>query len=108
MDRRLELQKLLEDIMRDSNDYEIKRNVYFQPPESIKIEYPAIVYSLNQIDNVFADDIAYMQTVGYQITIIDRNPDSPIVWKLSLLPKCHFVRHYKADNLNHWVFIINY
>ena len=27
------------------------KNVYFQPPESLKLNYPAIVYSLSNISN---------------------------------------------------------
>lgn len=101
MGSRLELQKLLESILGS-------RNVYYQPPESIKIKYPAIIYSRNNIDNNFADDIVYMQNHTYQIIVIDANPDSEIVDKISKLPMCRYNRHYTSDNLNHDVFILNY
>ena len=101
MGSRLELQKLLETILGS-------RNVYYQPPESIKIKYPAIIYSRNNIDNNFADDIVYMQNHTYQIIVIDANPDSEIVNKISKLPMCRYNRHYTSDNLNHDVFILNY
>lgn len=101
MGSRLELQKLLESILGS-------RNVYYQPPESIKIKYPAIIYSRNYIDNNFADDIVYMQNHTYQIIVIDANPDSEIVNKISKLPMCRYNRHYTSDNLNHDVFILNY
>ena len=101
MGSRLELQNLLESILGS-------RNVYYQPPESIKIKYPAIIYSRNYIDNNFADDIVYMQNHTYQIIVIDANPDSEIVNKISKLPMCRYDRHYTSDNLNHDVFILNY
>ena len=101
MGSRLELQNLLESILGS-------RNVYYQPPESIKIKYPAIIYSRNDIDNNFADDIVYMQNHTYQIIVIDANPDSEIVDKISKLPMCRYNRHYTSDNLNHNVFILNY
>lgn len=101
MGSRLELQNLLESILGS-------RNVYYQPPESIKIKYPAIIYSRNNIDNNFADDIVYMQNRTYQIIVIDANPDSEIVNKISKLPMCRYNRHYTSDNLNHDVFILNY
>ena len=101
MGNRLELQNLLESILGS-------RNVYYQPPESIKIKYPAIIYSRNNIDNNFADDIVYMQNHTYQIIVIDANPDSEIVNKISKLPMCRYNRHYTSDNLNHDVFILNY
>lgn len=101
MGTRLELQSLLENIIES-------RNVYYQPPESVKIKYPAIVYSREDIDNVFADDLVYTQNHVYQLTVIDPNPDSEIVNKVSKLPMCRFNRHFKSDNLNHDVFILNY
>lgn len=83
------------------------RNVYFQPPESIKMKYPAIVYSRSDILNDFADDIQYMTSKEYLITVIDKDPDSEIPDKISKLPLCRYDRHYIADNLNHDVFTIN-
>lgn len=84
------------------------RQVYFQPPESVKMKYPAIVYSRNRIDNEHADDGVYIQSPSYLVTVIDKNPDSEIVENISLLPRCRFDRHYISDNLNHDVFTIYY
>ena len=82
------------------------RNVFFQPPESVKMEYPAIVYSRSDIRNVFANDAVYSQDRAYEVTVIDADPDSEIIKNLSLLPYCRFNRHFKANNLNHDVFTI--
>lgn len=82
------------------------RHVYYQPPESVKMEYPAIVYSRNSIENTFAENSVYKQDRQYQIIVIDKDPDSEIVAAISKLPMCQFVRHYEADNLNHDVFTI--
>ena len=84
------------------------RHVYYQPPESIKMIYPAIVYSRSDIVNRLADDSVYMQSYEYEITVIDENPDSEIVKQISMLPKCRFNRHYVSDNLNHDTFTIYY
>lgn len=84
------------------------RNVYFQPPENIKMNYPAIVYSRNDIDNRFANNGVYLQDHSYQVIVVDPDPDSEIVDKLSLYPMSRFDRHYVADNLNHDVFTIFY
>lgn len=106
MNKRLELHEKLCSIvnMDDSGD----RHVYYQPPESIKMKYPAIVYSRENIQNDFADDEVYKQSYSYQVTVIDKNPDSEIVDKVSLLPMCRHDRHFKSDNLNHDVFTIFY
>lgn len=99
MPSRLELQTLLEEILGS-------RNVYFQPPESVKMNYPAIVYSLDSIENSFANDGVYSSKKRYLVTVIDKDPDSPIVDKIIVLPTCRFNRHFQSDNLNHYIFIL--
>ena len=81
-------------------------NVYFQPPASIRMIYPAIVYKRARIDNHYADNYSYIQNVGYEVTVIDRDPDSIIVEMVAQLPKCRYGRHFKADDLNHDTFYI--
>ena len=99
MNNRIELQSLLEDVLGS-------RQVYFQPPANVAMKYPAIVYSRNRIDNTHANDEIYKQEISYSVTVIDQNPDSEIVAKVSRLPMCRFDRHYKSDNLNHDVFTL--
>lgn len=101
MSSRLELQTLLEGILGS-------RNVYFQPPESVKMKYPAIVYGLEDIENTFANDGVYLSKRKYLITVIDEDPDSPIVGRVASLPSCRFNRHFESDNLNHDVFILQF
>lgn len=99
METRLELHDILCGILGTSH-------VYFQPPESVKMQYPAIVYSRDDIENEHANNGVYIQSTAYQVIVIDRDPDSDIVKKVSMLPKCSFDRHYNSDNLNHDVFTI--
>lgn len=101
MGNRLDLQALFEALLGS-------RNVYFQPPASVKMQYPAIVYSRSNIVNHHADDSVYRQLPVYEVTVIDRDPDSDIMWKVSRLPHCSFDRHYTVDNLNHDVFTLYY
>lgn len=84
------------------------RNVYFQPPASVSMKYPAIVYSRENIRTNHAENNPYMQTTAYSVTVIDHDPDSEIVSKLAQFPKCQFSRHFTSDNLNHDVFTIYY
>lgn len=99
MDGRLNLQAKLELLLGS-------RNVYFQPSTSVELKYPAIVYSRSNIPNRYANGAVYKQDDCYEVTVIDKDPDSPIVRKVSRLPKCRFNRHFKADNLNHDVFTL--
>lgn len=101
MDNRPNLQKLLEGVIGN-------RNVYFQPPPSLRMLYPAIVYSRIAIDNSYADNSPYLQGVAYKLVVIDEDPDSAIVKKVSKLPMCKFNSHYVSDNLNHDAFTIYY
>lgn len=99
--RREQLGKLLRGILGSSE-------VYFQRPESKKMNYPAIVYELSDIRSLYADDGVYLSRRQYSLTLIDKDPDSPLVEKITALPTCRFDRHYRADNLNHWVFTLHY
>lgn len=99
MASRLELQTRLEELLGSPN-------VYYQPPASIHMEYPAIVYSRQNIDNVYANDGVYVQTDVYEVVVIDKNPDSEFVKKLARLSYARYDRHYTADNLNHDVFTL--
>lgn len=81
-------------------------NVYFQPPASVKMQYPAIVYSLKNIEKNFANNLSYIVTDGYEVILIDKNPDSIYIKKILGLPYCGFDRYYTSDNLNHFVFTI--
>lgn len=83
-------------------------NVYYQPPASFKMLYPCIKYSRSRVDIKRADNVMYSSQIGYQVTVIDPNPDSLIPGKILSLPLCSFDRHFTADNLNHDVFNLYY
>lgn len=99
MRSREELQSKFEEILGTSD-------VYFQPPPNIKMTYPAIVFRRKKIKPIFANNSVYITQTAYEATVIDKNPDSKIVEKVSKLPCCEHMRHFKADNLNHDVFTI--
>lgn len=101
MSSRIGLQTVLEEILGSES-------VYFQPPMSIKMKYPAIVYGLEDIENSFANDGVYSSKRKYLVTVIDENPDSQIVDKVASMPTCRYNRHFESDNLNHDVFILHY
>lgn len=83
-------------------------NVYFQPPESKKIQYPCITYSLINIPEKYADNENYVSHYCYQVTLIDQDPDNDTVDKLKKLRYSKFVRHFSTQGLNHYVFNITY
>ena len=83
-------------------------NVYYQIPSNMKMKYPAVKYERGRIDNNHADNIVYSQNTSYTITVISKNPDEPIVEKISKIPTCEYDRDYIIDNLYHTVFKIYY
>lgn len=94
---RLELQALLVSLLGSNN-------VYFQPPPSLNMSYPCIVYKRDYQDSDFANNKPYKHKKRYLVTVIDRDPDSDIPDKVRELPMCVYDRFYTADNLNHDVF----
>lgn len=106
-DRRLELQAKLEQILGSSN-------VYFEPPTSTRMRYPAIVYSRNDLRIHHADNHLYVGKVAYQVTYISDDPDAGaysgnnVFERLAELPLCRFSRHYTMDNLHHDTFNLYY
>lgn len=81
-------------------------NVYFQPPPTFQMKYPCIVYSRDDVETKFAGNLPYARDKRYQVTVIDKNPDSVIPDKIGALRECVFDRFYTADNLNHDVFTL--
>lgn len=78
--------------------------VYFQPPPSIQMKYPCIIYSRDAANTDFADNHPYRYLKRYQVTVVDQNPDSDIPGKIAGLPMCIFDRFYTAEDLNHDVY----
>lgn len=101
MGQRIKLQALLEEILGS-------RNVYFQPPTNLKMSYPCIVYSLSSVDANHADNRPYTLFDRYSIEIIDKNPDSLIPRKIASLPTASFDRIFVYENLNHFVYTLQY
>jgi len=96
---RQELQDILESIT---------GNVYFQPPATFQMKYPCIVYALDDMNTKFADNVPYAIDKRYQVTVIDRNPDTAIPDAVALLAKCRFDRYFPNEGLNNYVFQLYY
>ena len=98
MKSRLELSEIL---------HTLADNVYFQPTTGTKIKYPCIIYERASGVNIPADNLSYLYTKSYDVTVIDKNPDSEIPDKVrEAFQMCTFERHFVTDNLNHDVFLI--
>lgn len=99
VEARQRMQQLLQDVLETNH-------VYYQPPETIRMTYPAIVYELASLRNLRANDGKYLTHYIYKVTLISRDPDTPIFDRLDALEKASFSTSYKVDNLNHFSFTI--
>lgn len=94
MGTRLELQSKLEELLGSEN-------VYYQSPPSSGMSYTAILYSKENIDSRYADNRKYKTRIRYNLIVIAKRPDDPVIDKLLELPYCSYDRRYKSDNLYH-------
>ena len=84
-------------------------NVYFQPPPSITMKYPCIIYNKTGRNRHFADDVIYLSQQGYQITVIDANPDSTVAEDIEAhFQYCGIGQYFTADKLNHTTLSLYY
>lgn len=97
MDRRLQLQALLSGIPGVAK-------AYFQAPPATMMVYPCIVYALDNRLSDFANNNPYRNSKRYQVTVIDKDPDSKIPDAIAAMPLSSFAQRFTANNLHHEVF----
>lgn len=97
MDKRLQLHEIFLSIPG-------VKEAYFQPPSTLDLVYPCIIYSRKKNNTDFANDKPYNHHTAYQVIVIDEDPDSGIPMVIASMPMSSFDRHYTADNLNHDVY----
>ena len=99
--RRLELHEILCDILGT-------RNVYYDSPASVQMNYDAIRYKLSKIDSRNANNKKYTSTRCYEAILISRKPDPDALEKLLTLSYTSMGTPYVADNLHHYPITIYY
>lgn len=100
---RLHMQGVLEKVMEDAGE---APHVYFQPPESMKMVYPCIVYHMPSIDTIYSNNLPYGHIVEFNVKYITRDPTSKVPRKLLSLPQNRFDTYYTAENLHHYAYTI--
>lgn len=84
-------------------------SVYFNPPESVRMNYDAIRYELAGKDIKRANNGVYKLTNQYDGVVISEDPDCEVPDKvLTHFEMCDFGRPYVADNLYHFPFTLYY
>lgn len=102
MDNRIQLNSLLKTLVGTPN-------VYFQPPASISLSYPCVIYNIGNGDAKFANNKLYKYDYKYELIFIYKKPNNEIIEKvLNELSMCKLDRTYVVDNLNHYAFSVYY
>ena len=101
---RLDLHNIFIDIL-GTKGQEISR-VYFQPPASVEMEYPCIIYKRSNRKNFFSGDRIYLGMNQYSVTVVDEDPDSLIPSEIAKLRYCSFSTHFTVDGLNQDVYTL--
>lgn len=106
IDRRLKLDRELRGLLQDTLDC---GQIYYQPPENVRMQYPAIVYKQNTMNVRYANDRSYHIRDEYQVIAISDDPESPLPRAIQEhFSLCAPGRKYMADNLYHFPFTIYY
>ena len=102
MASRLSLQDELETLLGSEN-------VYFQPPESLRMNYPCIRYELSRATQFRASNRNYATHKSYVVYHIYKDPDEDLINTfLNSFQMCEHNRHYTSDGLYHDVYTIFY
>ena len=83
------------------------KKVYFQPPSSVYLEYPCIIFELSNFSSHHANNNIYLDWPRFTVTVISKDPESCIPEKLKNIRgdfRTRFDRFFTFDNLNHWVY----
>lgn len=100
--RRLELHEELKSVIESSN-------VKFQPPASVKLTYPCLLYSKSNVYANYANNLVYRSMDRYEIVIIGLDPDMDWAYRIMKhFAMCSFDRRYVKDNLYHDVLTLYY
>lgn len=78
-------------------------NLYYQPPEGKELKYPCIIYNMDDMDKLFANNNPYNIKKRYKVMVIDRDPLSPISDNVAMLPTSSWVTGYTSNDLNHFI-----
>ena len=106
MDRRLKLDQELRDLQQEILGYQ---HTYFEPPESVRMKYDAVVYQRTGYDTVKANDRNYIVHDQYQVMVISRDAETPLPKAiLKHFSYCSPGRPTVTDNLYHFPFTIYY
>lgn len=105
-DRRLKFDAILRDLQISTLGYQ---HTYFEPTESTRMEYDAVVYSKTTYNVKRADNKGYIVRPAWFVIIISRDPETPLPRAFQeFFMYCSPGKFFSKDNLYHYPFTIVY
>ena len=81
--------------------------VYYQPSAGSTIQYPCVVYHLDDIQKLNADNVTYRLKHRYSVTYMTtRSPNQQIIDELTSMPLTKFNTRFINENVYHTVFTV--
>lgn len=105
LNRRITFDKKLRQILQDNG---LDVNIYFEPPRSISVKTPNILYKLDRSKPIYGDNKAYVDIAEYTVIFRTKEPCCIIHNDLLKLGQSSFVSKYTKDGLNHYQYKIYY
>lgn len=85
------------------------RNVYYNPPESIRMKYPCIRYTKAKPKTIKANNERYLRMECYTVTVMSTDPENDIADLLmDHFQYAEYDRPYNSDGIAHDVLTIYY
>lgn len=98
--------KSRESVLRKLKD-NVTPNIYFTPPDSVVLKYPACVVTREDIDVLKANNKIYNANIAYKVVYISREEGDDIFLKvMNLFDHSAFRTEYKYNGLYHKVFVV--
>lgn len=98
------IQDILSGVMEECGE---EPHVYFQPPESIKLVYPCIIYHISNIDTLYSSNLPYAHFISFETKYISKDSTSKVPNRLLKLPRSRFNTYYTAEKLHHYSYTIS-
>lgn len=104
MSKRMLIRSILNDSISKTNE---SYKLFYNPTDNTTLTYPCVLYKRSGITQRHADNLGYHSSEEYQVTIIDKRVDSPLIDVLLTNQYCRYVNEFIVDNMHHTILRIN-
>nr|DAD73345.1 MAG TPA: tail completion protein [Siphoviridae sp. ctKm44]DAE09866.1 MAG TPA: tail completion protein [Siphoviridae sp. ctJdE31] len=94
---------LMKAIQKSNEDYKL----FYNPVSNTNLTYPCILYKRSAVRQRHADNIRYHTHESYEITVIDKRVESPVIDILLDSQYCVYENEFIVDNMHHTILKIN-